>query len=306
MLRSKESLESELRLRTELDRLAEQFSNDEWIQSRRTTNAARMANVQQSLYEVDGDFEWAFDGSGVYGTGMTLRRLAEVSEPLAQTLRWVSHDLSLGDPYPFDLEWGDAVVVGTFRGSFGIRLQRAPVAEQPTLDGRTVFDRAAERIVEVFAASRLNEPASLLESVVGLRGTARSGLTNLSTVLAAQSRPTWIRWRGSTVVTVTADNAAFVADTLTTVSEVEHDETVVGRLHMGSDDNGQFYIASNEGTEAVKHYRGKAADPALLRGVALGSMVRAELHVVEISSPRVERPRPTYTLNAITQVSSEL
>lgn len=304
MLRTKEQLESEIRLRSHLDRLASEaleYDEDGWIASSKDSNARRLAEVVESSREVGDGFEWAFDGAGVYGSQITVQRLAEIADPLAQTMRWVANDLTFETT---SVEQRDPVITGMFEGSFGLRIVRAPVPEQTTLDGSTSFDRSAERVLAIFRAAQTGDTDEVMESLTGLRTFALSGISKLSKTLAESDRPTWMRWRGSTVVTVTSESASAVSGLVDTVETTEDDIPVVGRLQGGDVEAGRFHLVE-DGSPAL-HYHGRVAEDVRLVGIEFGSRVRAAIHVVTTTSPLIDRPRESFTLKSVEQIGPAL
>jgi hypothetical protein len=228
-------------------------------------------------------------------------------EPLGQALRYIGRDIDRmegSQPAFADLgERAEPLFLATFQGSFGIRLGAPPVAEQLTLDGssESLFERAANRLVLIFKASRSDDPRSeIVEQIVGLRPFAISGLKKLTTELEESGITSSIRWRQDTPIRVSVAEASVIREVLETSeqeeSSIEIDATLIG----GDVNSGWFHLVGTDEDGKPKDYRGKASEQAASQlELRLRSRVRAVLSVMETRSQYLAQPKPVYVLETI-------
>lgn len=306
-MRSTNSLQREISLRRTLDEAIRAVEvPDQWDRRARHANSRVLAELHDQLSTSEGELEWAFAGIGVYDHKITLARLTELSGAMAQTLRWTARDLILLEGRPETPDIGalvEPVVTGTFDGSFGLRVAAPPIPEQRGLFAEgSLFQRTADRIIAVFKATHAEDPeAEVVTLLTGLRRHAIAGFRNLSNTLAASGAPTWVRWRGETVVTVSTVDAELLFATLDQVVPTEEEVQVFGILEGADRDAGQFHIVVPRATGDL-HYRGKAEEGIAgeLTGLAIGSRVTATLVVLRLDSPFLLEPRQTYLLRHVT------
>ena len=196
LLKSGQHLRTELDLRVSIEELRARRPSDTWDSYAREKNRRGTARTQTQLDALSPDFEWFFDGLGVYGHRIAMRRLRNVTDPLGRSLRWIGRDLIfLEGGVESDSPIRDLVeplVSGMgIEGSFGIRLTRPFASEQTSLFQDPLFERTADRIISIFNAGKdVDHPATVLNAVAGLRRRSIAGLRDLSLALAAGGRPT--------------------------------------------------------------------------------------------------------------------
>ena len=259
-----------------------------------------------NLASIGEELDWIFDGQGIFSEGRILvRRLQALLNPIAATMRNTARDIMFVEGKPESSasvsDLAEPVVTGTFAGSFGIKIARSPLAvEQASLFGDLIFDRTADRIMQILQASILPDPGEdLVQSLNGLRQTTLNGWHQLSVVMADQEVPSVIRWKGESLVTVTPHHASRLGELVSRVEATEHTRTVVGRFPGGDIESGAFHIVADD-PEGERHYHGRVeSEIGRLRGIPLGAQVRAELNVIVSDSVLWEKPRETYVLQNI-------
>lgn len=308
-IRSSDYLQTQLRLRTRLEELREQNLGDEtltpdsgWDYFERQRSYERIQELRQEIADVSDDMEWVFDGRGVYGESIAMKRLQSLIEPLGQTMRWTGRDLimaqggvSAGAP---TTQLVEPVIVGTVSGSFGIRIARAPVAEQVTLFGGSIFDLTAAFVVGVFETARDNLDQHIIrEELLGLRQNALAGFRKLALRLAESGEPTRIRWQRDTVVAVDVRTAERLAETLGSVEAGAETRVLQGVLPGGDISDGRFHLVV-ETDEGTIQYRGDVAEDVVdgLRAIQYGGRVEATVNVLFTDSPLREDPVEDYVL----------
>lgn len=316
MLRPRQEIEAHLSFRHDREELRRQQSDGEplalpqgWDYYEQLRNRQEVQRLRAELAEVGEGLDWSFDGEGVYGHGITFARLRRVSDRLGRTLRWTGRDLYALEGYPPQSTnpgvLAEPVVAGTFNGSFGLRVVGAPAAEQFQLDGTSLFDRTAQRVVDIFASAASTESdVGILEHVVGLRRRALKGLTDLATEVTESKRSSYIRWHGDVVVTISPNTAERLVRTLAEVTAREGTRNVVGTLLGGdlSEGGERFHIVPRSREEDQPlHYRGGIDPTAVvaLRRISLGSTVEAQITVIYTESPLLPEPRESYILKEI-------
>jgi hypothetical protein len=280
------------------------------------TTQRRVQELQRELDELlareDPILEIAFSGAGVYNNAITFMRLTSVAESIGQTMRWTAHDLAIydGDEVPpgrIDA-LAEPVLAGTFAGSFGLAIGRAPVEEQASLLVPSLFERTADKVVHVFRTARdTRDLPQVLRACDGLRSRAIAGFRKLGQAMTLSEDPTLIRWRNDELVAVTMPVASIVVEALSFTRDMEYDIPVVGTLEGGDLPDERFHIRTVEDGRRTD-YRGNV-DTALLpmlRGLTFGARVRATLSVTELDSEYMARPRRTYVLTAITVLEGDV
>lgn len=300
MLRSERLLRLEASLRRDVERLqSERGATDEWEQRDRDLNLSRLAQIEVDLSSIGEGMDWVFDGFGVFETGMSALRLAKLVDPLSRSFRAIANDL-------VSIEGGTArgarvkelaepVFSGTFAGSFGIRLTRAPNEEQTELNQGTLFERTASRIVQIYdAAHQPDSRSAIVEVLEGLRRNSLAAIRDLSQQLRFSDRASVIRWQGDTVVAVSPSNAEQVVDAIAGTDMREEQREIIGRLEGGDLETGRFHIVDDEGSS----YTGRAERDAAMQlsGLTLGEIVTAQLIVVITDAPALSEPSEDYTL----------
>ena len=265
-----------------------------------------LARAEVDLARLSGNLEWEFSGAGIWDDGrISLKRFQSILIPLAMTMKWTARDILFVDGLPQSRatldELTDPVFAGTFAGSFGIRLERNPVAEQTSLFQEPIFDRTAERLLEIYRAARGDDPIpDVLDTLNGLRKTTLTNVSRLSQRLADAGRPAVIRWQGESVLTVTPEDAAVVVAAISDATPSEEVRTIDALLVGGDYESGTFHLRESR-PDGDRDLRGKAEPQAraALDGMALNRRVRASLVVLTVDSPVLERPKETFLLRAI-------
>jgi hypothetical protein len=311
LMKSSRHLRTEIALRSNIERLQVETgdSEEEWGRLVRRRNLHELAGARSELAAIGHDLEWEFDGQGIFSEGKILvRRLENILIPLGQAMRGTARDIMFVEGQPDSTasvaELAEPVVTGTFANSFGIKFARSPVAiEQANFFGNVVFDRMADRVLQILQASILPDPGEdLAQSLNGLRQYTLTGWRRLSDEIAKQGVPSKVRWRGETVVTVTPLHAARLSETILQTHATEESRTVIGVLQGGDLDSGTFHIETDPGDpERERHYRGRAEPESIgrINGIPFGALVRAELTVITTDTPLWERPKETYVLRLI-------
>lgn len=313
-MKSSRHLQREVSLRQEIDRLRNEVGDDPegWDRYARRGNRGGLAAAQRELADISEDFEWTFDGTGVFDHGIAMNRLIELAEPLGQTLRWTARDLLQieggGENVTNTAELVEPLVTGMFAGSFGVRLSRPPIDEQLSMTQPTLFDRTVDRVLLILGATHDEEPEmAIFDALEGLRQTSLNGLEKLSRQLVEAGRSTHVRWRRDILLTVSPRDALLLAETIASAEPAEEDITIVAELR-GGDIDGTVHLVEAVPNEPNRHYRGKTEPDATsaLRGIALGSMVRATLLVVTLTSDVLSKTKETYVLRQITPLGQDI
>jgi hypothetical protein len=196
----------------------------------------------------------------------------------------------------------EPVLVETVKGSFGLRIARAPAIEQISFLRESLFNRTVDRLVEIFRVARdTTDPGTIARSFFVLRKNSVNGFQKLALVMAGASAPTRLRWRGEEVIAVTPATASMIVDALSAVHIEEDTMDVVGVLSGADVVDERFHLIEDaaEG-QRPRHYRGNVdpeAVPALR--TAFGSRARAKLTVVRTESDFLGRPRIAYVLSEV-------
>jgi hypothetical protein len=265
-----------------------------------------LARAESDLARLGGDLEWEFSGAGVREDGrISLKRFESILAPLAMTMRWTARDILFVEGMPQTgatlEELVDPVFAGTFAGSFGIRLERNPVAEQGSFFAEPIFDRTAERVLDIYRAARGDDPIpDVLDTLNGLRKNTLTNMSRLSQRLVDAGRPAVIRWHGESVLTVTPEDAAVVVAAISDATPSEEVRTIDALLIGGDYASGTFHLRESL-PQGDRDLRGKAEPEArvALDGMVLNRRVRATLVVLTVDSPVLERPKETFLLRAI-------
>lgn len=257
----------------------------------------------------DAALEITFDGRDIHDGTIALRRLGSLIVPIGQTMRQTARDVAArdGDEAPPGGNLADIaepVLAGTFPSSFGVRIVRAPVSEQGSLLNPTLFDRTADRVMEVFrVAEATPEPANVLEALSGLRYHALMGFLALARTmtLGGTSR---LRWRGEEVVAVPPASSAAIVEALTNVTIEEETREVIGRLSGGDVRDQRFHLHVDHPEPGMpSDYRGGVESEVLAR-LRFDSLVIATIMVTATASDYLARPRETYVLTEIREMGT--
>lgn len=281
--------------------------SDPWGYYTTTRNRQVLASLKNELAAVsEADLDLVFNGEGVYGTAITMRRLNALSHPLRRSIFWTGRDIIglQGEPAAegSSTELAEPIIKGMFDGSFGLRVGRTPVSEQLPLGGETIFERSVGRVVNVFRASvESASETEMLGQVVGLRQYAIKALTELASQISQSGAPTYIRWKGDVVLAVSPDAAFRLAEALSTVTDREESRRVSGILQGGdlTVGNERFHIVPQARSEDEPgHYRGTITPAALpnMHELPLGSAVTATMRVIYTESPLLAVPGAAYVL----------
>jgi hypothetical protein len=308
MSKSKSLLRQEISLRKELERIQSgRKISSEWDRFEASQNRMMLARAQKFFAATGTDLDITVDGVGIYGHTISLGRLASVSEPLGRAFRWTGNDIAFVeggvDTRQNAKQLAEPVLAGTFGGSFGLRLSRAPIEEQGVLNQEPLFDRTAQRFIQIFLAAHDAEPATAIaEAVLGLRTTAVNALRDFAAQLGELGSPSIFQWREETVLTISASDARFISTTIGAVEPREETRTIRARLEGGDIDTGRFHLIDEV---LDRHYRGKSDPTAATRlnGLVLGTMVDAVLTVIVTDSPALDNPRESFVLREITPMN---
>jgi hypothetical protein len=286
----------------------------EYIEHQRALE--RIGELEAELAAITSDaLDFEFEGVGVYDHGITMSRLGDLISPIGRTIRNIARDIATLNrdvtvPGQQIGRIAEPVLLETFQGSFGIRIVRSPVAEQPSLDGTpSLFDRTADRIISVFRSARdTREPITVLDTLSGFRSNAMRGVRDLAQALTSGGT-TLLRWRGEEVIAITPGVAGVVFTALN-ASRIEDDQRdVTGELMGGDLADARFHIrAYDPRTGRERDYRGGVEPAAVptLRSFAFGNSVTASLTVTTTDSEYFATPRETYVLTNIRLASDEL
>ncbi len=309
MLRSRDHILNQLKLRKAMDdhSAQEAAEPDDWDHYTRIRNHQTLTRLRAELTALsESDLDLAFNGQGVHGSAMTMRRLNALSFPLRRSLYWTGRDIMALDGEPATegpaTELAEPMVKGMFDGSFGLRVGRIPVSEQLPLGGETLFERAVGRFVNVFQASAESGSADdILGHVIGLRQYTITALTDLARQIADSEAPTYIRWKGNTVLTISPTAAFRLAETLSTVTDREENQRIMGILQGGdlASEHERFHIVpQSRSGDDPEHYRGTIAPAAIpsMHELSLGSAVVATVRVIFTESPLLPMPTAAYVL----------
>jgi hypothetical protein len=315
-MRSSDNLGREIELRRRALELQEALADDHvqgWGQLEHQRKIAALHRVESELATVGPDMDWAFNGPGISDGRITMRRFEYLFYPLIRTMRGTARDLLFVEGvHPTDAAVNDLidpVFAGTFVSSFGIRLSRSSASEQLSLLEAPLFDRTAERVLDVFRAARAGDPVpAVLDQLSGMRRNTLNSFRQLSERLVEGGWPATIRWRGQTIQTVRPEDASVVVAAITQATPKEDTITVRATLREADLDTGSFHLRQSlPGSERDRDYRGKAAPDArsALHGIRLGSEVIAVLAVLTMDSPVHARPRETFVLQSIEEAQTQ-
>ncbi len=314
-MRSSHRLRRELALRESVDRRQHETGDNAegWGALAHDRNVREMDRIRGELAAGGGDFEWAFDGRGVFGDKtIALSRLDQLSRPLATALRGIGKDLlnveGPTQPKGTDLNvLAEPVVAGMFPSSFGIRLRAAPVAEQIGLfnTGATLFERTARRTIEILRAARLStdDPEPIFDSLRGFRKSTLNALERLSGQLIQQGAPTEVRWNGESVLIVRPEHAERLLATLHQSSVVETKRTLVGELYGGNIRANTFQLDPIDEDEPDIHGTAEPDAVLAMQNITYGATVVATLRVIELHSSLLEEPKREHVLIDVQPIS---
>lgn len=270
------------------------------------------AHLESLLAGATRQLEWSFSGKRVYGNTIAVNQLVHLLEPIGQTFRWTARDLIMldGRSPATDAEISELiepVVSGTGPGSFRVTLQRSPISEQMSLFEPSLFERVADKIVEVLRHARDgDESAVIVGSLSGFRSNTIGGFSKLARALSTVESDTRIQWGNDAVVVLTPPRAHMLAETLETVEAFEETRTVRGTLAGGDVDDERFHLVVYE-ADGKRDYRGAAEATAVadLRQITYGALVEAEVLVIYTDSSLLASPKESYVLQSVSAVSDE-
>lgn len=271
----------------------------------------QIAAMEREVATASDALELAFDGRGVRGSTIELRRLEQLIGPLGQAMRYTARDVILidGDQVASAdvVPLCEPVLAETFNGSFGIRIARSPVPEQVSFLRAPIFERTVDRFVAVFTTARdTGEQSRVIEALWGLRATALSGFRKLSETMADSGATTRMRWRDEVALAVSPSTAVVVAEALAATTASDEQITVRGVLTGGDVDDERFHLIVENPQGADKHYRGAVAANVLptLRLMPFDSRVVAEIEVIYTESQLLPEPRETYILREVRRMET--
>lgn len=319
LLRSSKTLQSELELLRHLIELRRDVLNDSeagidpepWDEFEYENDLVELRELTSELALIGEQLDWAIEGSGVHGHLIEMGTLNMYTTALRGLLRWTAQDIVVeeGMPRTEVTRWKlvEPVLAGTFDGSFGVRITRAPVTEHVEMFREPLFDRTVERLLTVLTT--LNEGVTrteVVEVVSRLRRNSISHLKALAQAIVASGAPSQVRWRGGDPITIMPATASELVDILEAVVEQDEPRVVVGRLSGGDYDDERFHLVEHApaGTRP-QEYRG-VVDPSLrqdLERLHLNERVRATVLVTYADSPFTLEPSESYTLVGIEPVT---
>lgn len=307
-MRSSQQLRTSLAIHKRLDSLYGSLSQrDPWDDFALQRNKRGIQAVEAELSSQGDGLDISFDGLGVVGSSIELRRLQDLMYPLGRSIRAIGRDTLFTQGKPnADVpaaQLVEPIFAGTFSGSFGIHLMPPLAAEQMTFDG-TLFDRIIARLLTVFRLARTDtSSADIFNSLTGLRANTLKPIKEFSEELGKSDLPAIFRWHGNEPIRVLPEGAIYLAEVIGQTTAEEETRTVVGKLVGGDITSWVFHIVVDDArTGRPRNFRGSVEEGEARRqmnGIGFGSNVEAVLKVIRLDNPLVPIPKESYVMSSV-------
>lgn len=306
-LKSADKIRRDLALRNRILRSAQDAPSGSEFAVRASASAHRAIDrLTMDLENVGSGLDWSIDGPAVRGRAMELRQVATYSDAIGRTFRYTARDIMHAEGMrPLaGVKLADLVepVAAGFDGSFGLKIEGSNETEQLSLEG-TLFDRTANRVVSLLAATAEVEPAELiLDNLAGMRKQTLKAIDDLCAVTVKTGNTSSIRWRGQPPIAFDERAAQVLSDTIQATTPDEYEIEVTAVMELGAL-GGRFHLQTLD--DPPENFWGKL-DPTVnisLLGVPVGATVRARLLVIETDSPILDKPKRVYLLREIEKLS---